>query len=482
MAVSFGGDTTRKPSILTNVDTTGLVRGGVTGSGVVGIIGTADSGSESIIEFRLPSAAKTEYEGGPLLDVGNAAWSHGSQVIKMLRVGNGIAPSTISLIASGGVGEAIELNSIKSGDKFNDIQVKVEVGDSEPYRKVTIQLYDSATNRFTTETFEENSTANIVSAINTPASAGGTPSQLVTATAGTSASLLLDTMTFTNMSSGSNGTVNSSVIENALALFEKEDVNILIFDDEIVDSTSHALLNAHCQVMSNMDKERICILGHELGLYADKSNSIGDKNDPTSIVGMAYGLNSDRAVFVSPGTDGRSAAYTAAKVAGLLCKIDVAEPLTFKSISSTTIETQYTRTELESLIQYGICAIENARSGRRVCRGITTIQDPSSVTEDAFKEVSVKRIVDTCVDTVRSNLEAIYIGKKGVNGTEAAIKSTIQSLLTRLKENQTITGFGSINVVRDTLRPDAFRVEFQVAPTFPINFIMVDFKLQNVIV
>lgn len=477
MAVSFGGRTTRIPSVLPRIDTTGLVRGGITASGIIGVIGTAGSGPEDEVqEFRLPSNARDIYIDGPLLDAAEAAWGHGAQIVRMLRIGSGVASSTITLSGSAGSGDELVLESIQKGDRYNDIQVKVEVGDDgEPSRKITLQLYNAETNRYTTETFEASSTQLIADAINTPASAGGDPSILVTATV-VGSNGVLDTSSYANMTGGNDGIVNNTVIQSALSLMEAEDVNIVIFDEEIVDATSHALLNSHCQVMSNLDKERICLVGHDL------SDPIGDSTNPSSIVGRAVGLNSDRAVMVSPGTDGRSAAYTAAKVAGLLTRLEVAEPLTFKGISANTIETTYTRTELEKLIQFGVCAIEDARAGRRVARGITTIQDPSSVTEDAFKEVSVRRIVDLVVDTIRTNLEATYIGRRGVVGVENAIGGTVQGLLLRLKEDQVITDFRGIDVERDPLRPDAFKVVFEVAPTFPINFIFVDFKLQNVIV
>jgi len=477
MAVTFGGRTTRIPSVIPNVDTSGLVRGGITGSGIVGIIGTAEAGTEDTVQtFRLPSNARTEYRGGPLLDVADAAWGHGAQIVKMLRVGSGLSAASTTLSASGGGGETeLTITSIEKGETYNDIQVKVETVGAEPSRKITIQFYDSDNNRTTTETFTASSTTLLAAAINTPTSAGGSPSDLVTATVGASATEVLNTSSYVSLTGGSDGTINNTVVTNALALFETEDVNIIIFDEEVTDSTAHALAKSHCVVMSGQDRERICIVGHALG------DDVGDTDDSSSIIGQAYGLNSDRAVLVSPGTDGRSAAYTAAKVAGLLAKIEVAEPLTFKGISASTIETSYSRTELEDLIQYGVCAIEDSKAGRRVIRGITTVQDPSSVTEDSFKEISVRRVVDLIVDTIRTNMEATYIGKRGVTGIENSMAGSVQSLLLRLKENQTITNFRGIDVQRDSLRPDAFTVSFEVAPTFPINFILVDFKLQNVI-
>ena len=476
MTVSFGGKSTRIPSVITKIDTAGLVRGGITASGVIGIIGLSNSGPAfEVGSYLLPSDAKVVYNSGSLLESANEAWTHGAQLIKLVRVGHNIAPATLTLTSTTTAStafSAITLESIQQGDLYNSIQVKVE--DSLTKKKITLNYYDASLNETVNEVFYASTITEMVSAINTTANDGGNPSSLVTATMVSSAGTL-DNLSYTNMAGGNSGMtgITNSEIADAIQLFEGEDVNILLFDHMITDTDSQALLLAHCKVMSNAGKERICLLGHDLG------EEVGDPDTTSSIIGRAVAMNSNRSVVVTPGTDGKSAGFTAAKLSGLIVNYDSAEPMTHKSLTVSSLETKYSRVTIESLIKYGVLVIEEAVNGRRVVRGITTAQDLSSVSEDPFKELSVTRSIDTVVSTIRENMDVQFIGKKGVNGATTTMASSIDTILGNFVANQIISAYRKISVVRSNLRPDVFEVSMEIAPIFPINFITVTFSLQN---
>jgi hypothetical protein len=478
MTVSFGGKSTRIPSVMTKVDTTGLIRGGITASGVIGIIGMANSGPAfEVGTYLVPSDAKDVYNSGPLMESANESWTHGAQTIKLIRVGHNVAPATLTLTASTTASTAVNaltLTSIESGDIYNSVQIKVETFGTSGQKKLTLNYYDEQNNETYNETFYATTVTEMASAINTAASLGGSPSKIITATVVSSAGTL-DNLSYTNMSGGDSGMtgLTNAEISSALELFESEDVNIILFDHTINDLAAQALLLGHCKVMSNNGKERICLMGHDIGAL------IGDPDTLNSIIAKAVAMNSSRSCVVTPGTDGKSSGFTAAKLSGLIVSFDPAEPMTHKTLQISTLETKYSRVVLELFVQYGVLAIEEAVNGRRVVRGITTAQDQSSVSEDPFKELSVIRAIDSVVVTVRQNLDVQFIGKKGLNGTISAIKSSISTILGNFVSNQIINNFKNISVTKNALRPDMFDVTMDIQPVFPINFITVTFSLQN---
>jgi hypothetical protein len=101
--------------------------------------------------------------------------------------------------------------------------------------------------------------------------------------------------------------------------------------------------------------------------------------------------------------------------------------------------------------------------------------------ESPYKEITTVRIADYVNAVVRTNLEGIYIGKKGIAGIEASIASDTTSLLLKLKEAQIILGFQNVVVTRDTSDPKIVYVSYAVAPIQPINFIFITTKLVNIL-
>jgi len=241
------------------------------------------------------------------------------------------------------------------------------------------------------------------------------------------------------------------------------------------DSTVHGLLSTHVSARSAVNKERIGIVG------CGASETVGTYSTPTTIVGRAYSLNSDRMILTAPGVSTLSPKFTAAKVCGLLASVDVATPLTHRSISATAIETKFSSSEKDDLITYGVTAIEEVPSGRRVIRGVTTAQDLSSTTEHPFKEISTRRIADYVNKSVRDSLESVYIGKKGVDGIESSMAATTTSLLLQMKEQQIVVGFKDVVVTKSTTNATVYYVSYKVAPVQPINYILITTVLTNVL-
>ena len=462
---SFNGKFYRTPQVAIKTDTTGLTSFGLAPGGIVAMLGTSLGGApNTVVRFTDPSAAKNYFRGGDLPDSAALAWQHGAQVIFMTRVGNALqASKTLTTVASAAIGSMV---SKDYGTYVNDIQYKVENGTTSG-KKVTVKFYDSLTNRTTYETADNVATINDVATyFNTTL-----PSQLITITV-TSSAGILGNVGYTNLTGGSNGTSTTVDWSTALDLYKNEFVNILHpagSTDELV----HALFKTHVETYSQQKRERTAVVG------APISAAIGDINTSGSLIARAYNLNSERMVLVAPGTDEQSAAFTASKIIGLVAQNDVATPVTYKTISANSIATRYTESEKEQLVQAGVMVVEEVPQGRRIVRGITTVQDPSAFTEDPMKEYSIVRIKDYITDNVRTILETTYIGKKGISGVESQMQSSIASVLGKLKEAQVINGYQNIVVQKDQTDPKVFNVSYQIAPVSPINWIFVTQYLVN---
>ena len=479
--VVWQGRSYYRPTADSVTDITGMTTVGLTAAGIIMMLGTATGGTPfGVQKFNDSVSARRYFKSGALIDAMDAAWAEGARTIYATRIGNttgidAVAQATGSLL--NGATSVVVLTSQDYGSWTNDIRYKVEDGSgvTPVGKKVTIQWYDTSTGTVSTETWDNllDGTA-IVDAINNGVGkiAG---SSLVEASVGTNPSLVPDNIGFTSLAGGADGL--SPVLANwqaALDLYNEETVDVL-HPAGTSDETVHALFKAHCVERSNKRYERICILGGALGEAA------GNISTPDTAVYRAYNLNTARAVLVAPGTDDEAPYFTAAKIAGAVASADVATSLTRRTINATSIETKYSDTNKDDLVTYGVLTIEEVPQGRRVIRGITTIQDTSLTQESPYKEITTVRIADYVNNVMRTNLEGIYIGKKGVSGVEASIASDATSLLLKLKEAQIILGFQNVVVNRDTSDPKIIYVSYSIAPIQPINFIFITTKLVNIL-
>ena len=471
MTVTWRNYNLVQPQAVVYTDTTGLATVGLAASGILAIIGTAEGGvPNTATAYVSATDARNDFRGGNLLTAAENAWAEGARQLYLTRVGatSGTALNypcqQASLTLQASAYDTVMITSRGYGSWTNNIRAKVESGTTSGV-KVTLQYYNSSTGVTTVESQD-----NLVNA----AAIGGWLGNTSTLCSGTvlNGILVPDTIAYTNLAGGGDGlSPTTTDWQNAIALYDEIPVDLIHVSS--TDSIVHNLLSTAVTNASNNKYERIGVVGGALSM------SVGDMSTNPSIINSAYNLNSDRMVYVSPGTDAVAPSFTASKVAGLIASVDVATPMTHQTINSDSIETKFTSPQKNSLITYGTTAIEEVLSGRRIIRGITTAQDLSATNEHPFKEISVRRIADYVSKTIRDNLEALYIGKKGVNGVTSSIAGTVTSLLLQLKEQQIIVGFKDVVVSQSPDNPTVYYVSYRVAPIQPINYILITTVLTN---
>lgn len=167
--------------------------------------------------------------------------------------------------------------------------------------------------------------------------------------------------------------------------------------------------------------------------------------------------------------------YIAAAIGGIRVNpaFDVAEPLLRKQpIGFNTISDTLLRTQKNVLANSGVMIVEYQSGVPRVRDGLTT-----DLTTADSAEYSVTEIIDFVSTTCSSFLSAAFIGTKLLNDTPHLMAASLNIILQSLVSNKVLNNFANVLVVRDPINPTQIDVSFQIAPVFPVKYILVTFTI-----
>lgn len=295
-------------------------------------------------------------------------------------------------------------------------------------------------------------------------------SQLITASRVTGASLPpANTVGPIYLQGGSEGTPTITEWQTAFTLLKKRRVNIIV--PLTRDPAVHALLAQHLVFRAGKGRS-------EANGYVGIGTADGAGETRTNIKNQIRVLNTRHISAVSqecqrfdPDT-GEATFYPpyvfAAIAAGMQAGSPIGEPLTHKRPFVTDIRQDSSWTvedDDEELIDSGLMFAElNDDVGIRWVRSVTTHLDDDNV---VFTEMSANEAANTAVYELRRRLE-LKIGRRGLQGTVAVIKSLAQDTLEQLLTDDIIVAFRSLAVEQIG---DTFPVSVELAPVLPINFI-----------
>ena len=120
----------------------------------------------------------------------------------------------------------------------------------------------------------------------------------------------------------------------------------------------------------------------------------------------------------------------------------------------------------------GVTVMEQFGNIILVRHGMTT-----DTTTPNKNEISVVQIKDFVAKSLRAGLENSYVGRKIVPETIIGVGASTTAILSRLKANQIIFGFGGVSVVEDPFDPTQLNVAFQMKSLYPLNYIMITITL-----
>lgn len=270
------------------------------------------------------------------------------------------------------------------------------------------------------------------------------------------------------MAGGANAIPTTQDWEDAINLFEAEDVQLMcIMTDDL--GIQLALKN-HIEYMSTQGRsERRGYFGHAVG------ESIADIKD------RALALSSKRCMLLSPAVaftvdsfgepEIVSSAFLSAAVCGMVAGSSPQTPMTNKQVALLDVEKAYLDSELIDLLDAGVAPVkyDRVRGIFKVVQGQTTwLRDENTV----YKEDSVGRIADYISLNVRRILEDRFVGEAAQAGTAEDIRITVVGLLREFAQPSVglITNYGEVSVrIENTIA----YIEYEVAPSDPINFILI---------
>lgn len=274
----------------------------------------------------------------------------------------------------------------------------------------------------------------------------------------------------TYMTGGSEGSYTSSEWNAALTMLESEDVQFVATPDD--DAAVHASIATHCTTMSSVTgrKERQFIVG---GAWGDSvSTAISNSQTLNSKSGM-YVFNGFTQRDVNGAIKSYSAGYAACLLAGMAAAQALNETQTFKTLNVISLEDKLTNSELEQLIENGVCPLNyNSQRLPHVVRAVNTYQ-----TDDLkWNEFSSVKEMYFISRDLRAYLEERFVGRPGTKFYGGVMKGAVETKLAQYTDlglfTQSADGTAWWNV-QLSIAGDTVTVDYDAYITLPINFIFV---------
>ena len=197
---------------------------------------------------------------------------------------------------------------------------------------------------------------------------------------------------------------------------------------------------------------------------ADKRVLLCYNHQPTFFIGTAANVST---------LDG---SYIAAAIAGVRTNpaFDVATPLTRKAIAGfATFPDTLLQSQKNLLASQGVLVITNPNgSNPLVMDGTSTLRD---TVDD--EEVSVTEATDFVIQTVRTLLEAIFVGQKVLADTPSQIVTTTSAILADFVNSQIIEDFSGISAHVDSGDPSQVDLSFTILSVYELKYVFIKFGL-----
>ncbi len=260
--------------------------------------------------------------------------------------------------------------------------------------------------------------------------------------------------------------ISASDLADGLAQLQNQPVNILLAGGFGSAAARGAVL-AHLEATENEGRERIAILGATSSTAATVLSEVG-------------ALSSPRAVLVGPGIIASDSAaktaatlpppYLAALAAGTLSTIAPHVSLTNKALPVDDLDRHYNTSTYKNLLQNRVFLVRQ-KFGFQVVKGITT-------DTGAFKQISIRRIVDYAKAGVRSGSDP-YIGRLNNARVRGALKATLDGFLSQMVQDEMLVSYElEVTATRAQEINGICVVTMTLMPTFSIDFIRVTMNLQ----
>lgn len=280
------------------------------------------------------------------------------------------------------------------------------------------------------------------------------------------------------LTGGTEGDYDATQWTAALLALEAENIQYIATPD--TSASVHASIKTHAETMSSVTKrkERQFLVGAPWGQTV--ATSITAAGNINSFLGL-YVHNGGTQFNVNGVLTQYDAGYVACMLAGMKSALAINEPLTFKSLNLIELEDKLTGSELEQLIEAGVCPINYSSAEiPQIVRQVTTYQ-----TDDLkYNELSMVSIMNFVSRDLRNYLETQFIGKPATAVQGGVLKQAVDVRL----RNYTSQGLFQTDADRVSywnlqvrISGDTVFVDYDAYITAPVNFIFVTQHFHEVI-
>jgi hypothetical protein len=162
--------------------------------------------------------------------------------------------------------------------------------------------------------------------------------------------------------------------------------------------------------------------------------------------------------------------YLAAVVAGALSTLAPQVSLTNRAVPIDDVDVRYSAPTVQNLLQNRMLLVR-PKFGFQVVKGIST-------DTGAFKQISIRRIVDFAKAGVRSGSDP-YIGRLNNARVRGALRATLDGFLSQMVLDEQLVGYQlEVTATRAQEIRGIAVVTMTLLPTFSIDFIRVTMNLQ----
>jgi hypothetical protein len=277
------------------------------------------------------------------------------------------------------------------------------------------------------------------------------------------------------------------------ALRDIEDINIIVpvvgqSQANVGDSNQLAIFQAvqdHESFMAQSDQYIVGLFGED----SSASNSVAQRSTIQTHAATLRGryggkyaeqnvlINTSkfsRSLPVSTGTLSVGGQYVAAALAGMLASRPVSSSLTRKVISGfLNVQDPRDNNQKNEDAATGLMVIE-AKRGVVVVRHAITLDQENS----ARRELSVVRAKHRMIESVRDTLDTQIIGNVVADGNaEDIVKQTVIGVLEILRQQRDLVDYTGVQARLLSLDPTTIQVRFSYRPSFPLNYVDVQFSI-----
>jgi Phage tail sheath C-terminal domain len=464
------------PGTYIEVRAEGLI--GVTSpaTGNIGVVGTASRGpvgtvvplgsyAEAIDTFGAYDAFADPVVADTPLTLTRAIeqlYTGGAGSVYAVRIANGDPTFATADVKASGAAEGFTLTAKDAGSWGNTITYTLVDEGVAPAHDWTLTLVAGPTK----EVYSGATVGDVHDAI--AAAIENKSEKLVTIGAASNTGSGFDTVATATAFSGGTDLPNatSTDVATGLAALAAETVNILVVAG-LGSGVIRAVVGGHLEQTENDGRERIAILG-------------ATDSDLSAIEGEVADIADKRIVLVAPGmqaTDapsGKSVTlpppYLAAVVAGKLSTLAPEISLTNQTLPVADLDQHYNSAALKSLLLDRVLLVR-PKFGFQIVKGITT-------DTGAFKQISVRRVVDYAKAGVRSGADP-YIGRLNNVRVRAALKATLDGFLSQMVLDEMLVSYKlDVTATRAQEITGIAVVSMTLEPTFSIDYIRVTMTLQ----